>query len=48
MSKTFLKLYEAINMLHTLSDSENADIVVLPPDNQGDVTDEEQDDENVE
>ena len=34
-------------MLDGLSDHENTELVVLPPENKGDVTDEENDDENL-
>ena len=35
-------------MLHTIPNNENADQAVLPPEDHGDVTDEEQDDANLE
>ena len=34
-------------MLDDLSDYEDTELVVLPPENKGDVTDEENDDENL-
>ena len=47
MSKRFITVAEAIDMLDDLSDHEDMELVVLPPENKGDVTDEENDDENL-
>ena len=47
MSKRFLTVVEAIDVLDDLSDHEDTELVVLLPKNKGDVTDEENDDENL-
>ena len=47
MSKRFLTVVEAIDVLDDLSDHEGTELVVLLPKNKGDVTDEENDDENL-
>ena len=47
MSKRFLTVVEAIDVLDDLSDHEDTELVVLPPENMGGVTDEENDDENL-
>ena len=47
MSKGFLTVVEAIDELDDLSDHEDTELVVLPPENKDDVTDEENDDENL-
>ena len=47
MSKHFLTVVEAIDVLDDLSDREDTELVVLLPENKGDVTDEENDDENL-
>ena len=46
MSRKFITLNEAVEFVNDLSDDEEC-IVVLPPENQGEVTDEEYDDENL-
>ena len=46
MSRKFITLNEAIEFVNDLSDDEEYKVVVLPPENQGEVTDEENDDEN--
>ena len=45
MSKCFLTVVEAIDVLDDLSDHEDTELVVLPPENKGGVTDEENDDD---
>ena len=45
MSKRFLTVEEAIDVLDDLSDHKVTELVVLQPENKGDVTDEENDDE---
>ena len=47
MSKRFLTVVEAIDVLDDLSDHEDTELVVLRPENKGDVTEEENDDENL-
>ena len=47
MSKRFLTVVEAIDVLDDLSDHEDTKLVVLPPEHKGDVTDVENDDENL-
>ena len=47
MSKRFLTVVEAIDVLDDFSDHEDTELMVLPPENKGDVTDEENDDENL-
>ena len=47
MSRKFITLNEAIEFVNDLSDDEEYKVVVLPPENQGEVTDEENDDENL-
>ena len=46
MSRKFIALDEAVEFVNDLSDDEECEVVVLPPENQGEVTDEENDDEN--
>ena len=47
MSKIFLTLLKAIDMLHTMPDNEDVEIRARPPENEVDVTHEEQDTENL-
>ena len=47
MSRKFITLNEAVEFVNDLSDDEECKVVVLPPENQGEVTDEENDDENL-
>ena len=47
MSRKFITLNEAVEFVNDVSDDEECKIVVLPPENQGEVTDEENDDENL-
>ena len=47
MSKRFLTVVEAIDVLDDLSDHEDTELVVHPPENKGYVTNEENDDENL-
>ena len=47
MSKRFLTVVEAINMLDDLSDHKDTELVVLPPENKGNIINEENDDENL-
>ena len=46
MSKRFLTIYEACGLLDEVSDDEEGELVILPPDNKGDIADEEKDDED--
>ena len=41
MSKWFLTIHEACGLLDEVSDDEEGELVILPPDNKGDITDEE-------
>ena len=47
MSRKFITLNEAVEFVNDLSDDEECKVVVLPPENQGEVTDEENDNENL-
>ena len=47
MSRKFITLNEAVEFVNDLSDYEECKVVVLPPENQGQVADEENDDENL-
>ena len=47
MSRKFITLNEAVEFVNDLSDDEECKVVVLSPENQGEVTDEENDDENL-
>ena len=47
MSRKFITLNEAVGFVNDLSDDEECKVVVLPPENQGEFTDEENDDENL-
>ena len=47
MSKKFITLDEAIQFVNDISDDEKCEIVVLTPENQGELTDEENDEENL-
>ena len=47
MSRKFITLIEAVEFVNDLSDREECKVVILPPENQGEVTDEENDDENL-
>ena len=47
MSRKFITLNEAVEFVNDLSDDEECKVVALPPENQGEVTDEENNDENL-
>uniref|UniRef100_H2ZUM7 PiggyBac transposable element-derived protein domain-containing protein n=1 Tax=Latimeria chalumnae TaxID=7897 RepID=H2ZUM7_LATCH len=47
MAKRFVTVQQALDMVLNMSDDEDPEIVVLPPANTGDVTDEEENDENL-
>ena len=47
MSKSFLSLQEAVDLLDTAEDDCDCAIVILPLENQRDVTSEGKDDENL-
>ena len=47
MSRKFIALNEAVEFVNDLSDNEERKVVVLSPENQVEVTDEENDDENL-
>ena len=47
MSRKFIPLDEAVEFVNELSDDEECKVVVLPPENQGEVTDEENNNENL-
>ena len=42
-----MTLDEAVEFVNDLSDDQECKVMVLPPENQGEVTDEENDDENL-
>ena len=47
MSRKFIPLDEAVEFVNDLSDDEECEVVVLPSENQGELTDEENDDKNL-
>ena len=47
MSKRFITVQEACALLDELSDDEEGELVILPPDQKGDIIDEEKDDEDI-
>ena len=47
MSKRFITVQEACALLDEVSDDEEGELVILPPDQKGDITDEEKDDEDI-
>ena len=47
MSRKCFLLDETVGCVNDLSDDEECEVVVLPPENQGEVTDKENDDENL-
>ena len=47
MSKCFITVQEACALLDEVSDDEEGELIILPPDQKGDITDEEKDDEDI-
>ena len=46
MSKSFLTVQEAVGLLDSAEDDDDCAMVLLPPENQGDVANEKKNDEN--
>ena len=47
MLRYYISLDQAVQFVNDLSDDEKCEVVVLPPENQGEVTDEGNDDKNL-
>ena len=46
MSKSFITLEEAVGLIQEISnDEDESALIILPPDNRGELTDEEKDDD---
>ena len=47
MSRKYISLDQAVQFANDLSDDKECEVMILPPENQGEVTDEENDDKNL-